>query len=112
MELAQGHRIKVDLDDRLLGSYPGVVGKARAEYQQQVTFIHAPAGHRGAAASKHTRCQRMIVGNLPFGLEGREHWGIEFLCQLDHLRHPSKRTVTNHDDRTAGGLDALHRDIQ
>ena len=57
MEATERHGIEVDLHDRLVVGDARVIRERRAEHQQQIGFVHHPAGHGRAAAARarHTR---------------------------------------------------------
>ena len=63
--------------------------------------------HFLVAAIQHARGKRMIVRNLPLGLERGQHRRVELLRQLDHIIHASQRTITDHDHRPTRVLEHL-----
>ncbi len=103
--LAQGHGFEIDLDGGFHGRDPGVVGKARAEDQETVRLVHHPARHRGPAPAKHSRRQRVVVGDQALGLEGRHHRAVQHLGEFHYAGHLETGAVTDDDYRSIGAAE-------
>ena len=101
MELAQQHRVPVDLDGRLLRRDAGVVAEAGAEDDQAVGLVHEVARHRRAAAPEDATAERMAVRDESLRLERRDHRTGEPLGQLHDAGHVEARPVADDDRRPA-----------
>ena len=109
VEAAERHRIVVDLDRRLVGRDAGVVRERRTPDDEQVGLVHQITRNRCAAATEHTRTEAMVVGDLPLGLERREHGRTAPLGERGDRLHVVPRAVTDDEHGPLGVREMIDR---
>ena len=109
VELAQHHRVEVDLDGGDVGGDAGVVGERGAQHEQAVAAAHVDRRHRDARPAEDAARQRVGVGDEALGLERGDDGGVDVLGEGGDLVPVAPGAVADDDHRPLGRATAARR---
>ena len=105
VEAAELHAFEIDLDQRFAAVDARVVGEGRPQRDDQIGFVHKPAGNRGTGPPQYTRSVGVTVGDQTLALERGQHRRAQCLSQPDHLFSRPGGPIAHDDNGTFRRID-------